>query len=156
MKNIESYEKAFLGIGGVLLVCCMLALVYATVAMGLQLPGRGGEIDPALVDTTPPFDHPGVREISPGKYEVVLIGQAWQFIPREIRVPAGAEVTFIATSPDVIHGIHVARTRVNMMLIPGQISRNTYTFDQPGEHLLLCHEYCGLNHHTMYGKVIVE
>lgn len=156
MKNIESYEKAFLGIGGVLLVLCGLALIYATVAMGLQLPGRGGEIDPAAVDTTPPFDNPGVREISPGKYEVVMIGQAWQFIPREIRVPAGAEVTFIATTPDVLHGIHVARTRVNMMLIPGQISRNTYTFDKPGEHLLLCHEFCGLNHHTMYGKVIVE
>ena len=156
MKNVETYEKTFLAIGGVLLVFCLLALLYATVAMGLQLPGRGGAIDPELVDTTPPFDNPGVREIGPGKYEVVMIGQAWQFIPREVRVPAGSEVTFIATTPDVIHGIHVARTRVNMMLIPGQISRNTYVFDQPGEHLLLCHEFCGVNHHTMYGKVIVE
>jgi cytochrome c oxidase subunit 2 len=43
-----------------------------------------------------------------------------------------------------------------MMLIPGQISRNTYTFQEPGEHLIICHEYCGIAHHTMYGRLIVE
>ncbi|MCG8468343.1 MAG: cytochrome C oxidase subunit II, partial [Gemmatimonadetes bacterium] len=69
---------------------------------------------------------------------------------------AGSEVTFISTSTDVIHGIHIERTRLNMMLIPGQISRNTYRFDEPGEHLLVCHEYCGLGHHVMSGKVVVE
>ncbi|HUF70564.1 MAG TPA: hypothetical protein VMM79_18085 [Longimicrobiales bacterium] len=43
-----------------------------------------------------------------------------------------------------------------MMLIPGQVSRNTYTFDEPGEHLIICHEYCGIAHHAMFGRVIVE
>jgi cytochrome c oxidase subunit 2 len=156
MKDIESYEKGFLWVGGVLLIVCLFALLYASVGMGIQLPSRDREIDPAEAESTPPFDQPGVRELGPDKYEVVLLSWAWQFDPKEIRVPAGAEVTFVATSLDVIHGLHVERTRVNMMLIPGQISRNTYRFQEPGEHLLLCHEYCGLNHHTMYGKVIVE
>jgi cytochrome c oxidase subunit 2 len=30
------------------------------------------------------------------------------------------------------------------------------TFDKPGEYLFICHEYCGLAHQTMAGKVIVE
>ncbi|HET8624485.1 MAG TPA: cytochrome c oxidase subunit II, partial [Gemmatimonadales bacterium] len=89
-------------------------------------------------------------------YEVVVVAQAWAFNPAEIRVPAQAEVTFIATTIDIIHGFYVAGTRVNMMLIPGQLSRNSYRFKEPGEHLLICHEYCGLGHHAMYGKVIVE
>ena len=42
------------------------------------------------------------------------------------------------------------------MLIPGQVSQNTYTFEQPGEHRLICHEYCGIGHHLTYGRIIVE
>jgi len=56
----------------------------------------------------------------------------------------------------VIHGFDIVGTRINMMAIPGQISRNSYTFREPGEHLLICHEYCGAAHHTMFAKVIVE
>ncbi|MBT8400436.1 MAG: cytochrome c oxidase subunit II [Rhodothermia bacterium] len=154
--NIETYEKAFLSLGGVLLVACLVALAYASIAMGIHLPGRAGEVDPLTMRAQAPFDNPGVRETSPGQYEAVVIGQLWAFVPAEIRVPAGAEVTFVATSNDVLHGLHVEGTRINMMLVPGQISRNTYTFKEPGEHLIICHEYCGVGHHTMYGKVIVE
>ena len=71
-------------------------------------------------------------------------------------MPAGAEVTFLATSTDVIHGIHIEDSRVNMMLIPGQIARNTYVFDEPGRYLMVCHEFCGSGHHIMSGEVIVE
>ena len=154
--KIETYEKAFLGVGGALLIACLLALLWANVVMGIHLPGEAGRVDPATVESTPPFDEPGVRELGDGRYEVVMLGVAWQFLPREVRVPAGATVTFVATSLDVLHGLHVEGTRLNMMLVPGQVSRNTVTFDEPGEHLILCHEYCGVNHHTMFGKVIVE
>ena len=154
--KIETYEKAFLSVGAALLVGCMAALLYANVAMGIHLPGDAGQVDPATVETMPPFDNPGVRQIGENEYEAVVLGVAWQFIPREIRVPAGSTVTFIATSLDVLHGLHVEGTRLNMMLIPGQVSKNRVTFREAGEHLIICHEYCGINHHTMFGKVIVE
>lgn len=154
--RILVYEKAFLALGGVLLVCCLLALGYASFAMGIHLPGKEGLIDPEVARTTPPFDSPGVRPVGDGSYEVVILASAWKFEPAEVRVPAGAEITFVSTSADVIHGLHVTGTRLNMMLIPGQIAKNTITFREPGEHLILCHEYCGINHHTMFGKVIVE
>ncbi|GIV60684.1 MAG: cytochrome c oxidase subunit II [Rhodothermaceae bacterium] len=154
--NVHTYERAFLTLGGVLLVLCMAALVYATVAMGIHLPGRAGEIDPLQVFSTPPFDNPGVHQTGPDRYDVVIIGQAWRFHPEEIRVPAGAELNFIGTTFDVIHGFAIEGTRVNVMLIPGQISRQTYRFREPGEYLIVCHEYCGAGHHNMYGKIIVE
>ncbi len=154
--KVHTYERAFMTLGGVLLVLCMAALVYATVAMGIHLPGRAGEIEPGKVFTTPPFDNPGVHQTGPNQYDVVIIGQAWRFHPMEIRVPVGAELNFIATTFDVIHGFHIEGTRVNMMLIPGQISRLTYRFRKPGEYLIICHEYCGAGHHNMYGKIIVE
>lgn len=154
--KVHTYEKAFLITGGLVLVMCASALVYATLGMGMHLPGRVAQIDPARVYSTAPFSSPGVRQLPDGTYEVVLVAQAWAFIPAEIRVPRNVEVKFTATSADVIHGFEVERTRVNMMLIPGQIGQITHTFSEPGEHLLICHEYCGKGHHTMYGKVIVE
>jgi len=154
--RVHTYERAFLAIGAMLLVVCLFALLYASVALGVHLPEAGGRIDPQMVHSTSPFDAPGVREITPGRYEAVIVASAWSFNPAEIRVPAGAEVTFISTATDVLHGIGVEGTRINMMLIPGQVTRSTYTFERPGEHLIICHEYCGLGHHFMFGKVIVE
>ncbi len=154
--HIHKYEKAFLTVTAVLLVGFLGALFFSAFAMGIELPTKVAEIEPSAVRTTPPFDRPGVREIAPGKYEVVMIGQAWSYTPDEVRVPAGAEVTFTATATDVLHGFAIEGTRVNMMLVPGQISQITHTFKEPGEHLLICHEFCGIGHHMMYGKVIVE
>lgn len=154
--KVHTYEKAFLWVGAVMLVAFMGALLYASVAMGIHLPSRAGLVDPELVTTTPPFDNPGVHQTGPNSYDAVIIGRTWSFTPSEIRVPAGAEITFLVATPDVLHGFSIEGTRVNMMLIPGQVSRNTYTFEEPGEHLIICHEYCGIAHHTMYGRLIVE
>jgi cytochrome c oxidase subunit II len=154
--NVHAYEKAFLAMGGALLIACLLALLFASAARGVHLPTHGHPVDPQQVHTTPPFDQPGVRQTGEDRYEVVMVAQAWSFNPSEIRVPAGAEVDFIVTTPDVLHGIHIEGTRVNMMVIPGQVTHSSYRFREPGEHLVVCHEYCGLGHHVMYGRVIVE
>lgn len=152
----HTYEKGMLAVGIAVLLACGAALIYASVGMGIHLPGRAGTIVPQQVYRTPPFDQPGVRQTGPNQYEVVMIAQTWAYLPAEVRVPQGAEVTFTATTADIIHGLNVEGTRLNMMLIPGQISRNTYTFREPGEFLIICHEYCGAGHHLMAGRVIVE
>jgi cytochrome c oxidase subunit 2 len=154
--NVHAYERGFLALSGVLLVACLAALLYAATARGIHLVGHAEIIDPARVSVTPPFDRPGVREVAPGRYEAVVIGRTWLFEPAEIRVPAGAQVTFIATSADVIHGLYVERTRLNLMLIPGHVTRFDYAFRAAGEYLLVCHEYCGVGHHLMSGRVVVE
>lgn len=156
MQNVERYEKIFLALSAALLAVFLAALAYGAVGAGKRLPEKAGTLDPAKVFETPPFDKPGVREVAPGKYEAVVVGQIWSFAPAEIRVPKGAEVTFLATSADVIHGFYLDGTTVNGMLVPGHVTRITRTFDEPGEHLLLCHEYCGAGHHMMFGKVFVE
>ena len=65
-------------------------------------------------------------------------------------------MTFYLTSADVLHGIKLQNTNINMMILPGQVSRLTATFDTPGTYQFVCHEYCGQLHHTMYGELIVE
>lgn len=137
-------------------IAMMVAIALSAFAIGIQLPGVAGRVDPQTLASSPPFDQPGLRQLAPGRYEAVIVAQTWQFTPNEIRIPAGSTVTFIATSKDVIHGFKIENTDVNMMLLPGQVSRLTTRFNTPGEYLFICQEYCGVGHHSMFGKVIVE
>jgi len=85
-----------------------------------------------------------------------MVAAIWSFTPNEIRVPAGSTVTLTVTSRDVVHGMFIRGANINLMLLPGQIARASGRFDTPGEYPLLCHEYCGIAHHTMWARVIVE
>ncbi len=152
---IEKYEKIFMGFGAVFLAGAVIALFASVVGGHASLPEPAGRIDPDEVSTTPPFDEPGVFETEDG-IEVVLVAQAWQWTPVEVTVPAGEEITFTLTSRDVIHGFLVPDTQINAMVIPGQITEVTQTFDEPGTYSMICHEYCGIGHQTMGGQIIVE
>lgn len=167
--KLERWERWFLYAATAVLAAFFLAILASIGQAGIHLPTRDGTIDPSRVDETPPFDRPGLRETGPGRFEAVIVARTWQFDTGEtdadglpiITVPAGAEVTFVATSVDVIHGLFVPETTVNAMIIPGRITRVTHRFDEPGEYLLVCHEFCGfanerIGHHSMYGKVVVE
>ncbi len=154
--TVSLYELAWILPSIAIPVGMLVALVVTAFGAGIHLPGNEGRVDPTKLATTAPFDKPGVVEVGPGRYEVRMVAQIWTFSPNEIRVPAGSTVTFVATSRDVVHGLFVPRANVNVMLLPGQVARVTARFDQPGEYLLVCHEYCGIAHHTMSGRVIVE
>ena len=150
------YELAWILPSIALPIGMLVALVVTAFGVGVHVPGDAGRVDPTKLATTAPFDKPGVFQVAPGRYEVRMVAQIWSFTPREIRVPAGSTVTFIATSRDVVHGLFIPRTTINVMLLPGQVARVTARFDRPGEYPLVCHEYCGIAHHTMAGKVIIE
>lgn len=154
--RVDPYERAWMILTGLILAVLLAALGVSVYGMGIQLPGDVGQVDPQAVAASAPFDRPGLREVGPKEYEAVLRASAWQFLPGEIRVPAGSRVTFVLTSTDVIHGFRIKGTTVNTMVVPGEISRVSYTFTEPGEYPFYCHEYCGIGHHTMAGRVTVE
>jgi cytochrome c oxidase subunit 2 len=154
--TVYLYELAWILPSIAIPVGMLAALAVTALGAGVHLPGRDGRIDPTRVAETPPFDAPGVVEVGPGRFEARMTAQVWAFAPNEIRVPAGSTVTFVATSKDVVHGLLIPGANVNVMLLPGQIARATARFDRPGEYPMFCHEYCGIAHHVMWGKVIVE
>ena len=41
------------------------------------------------------------------------------------------------------------------MLVPGYVSTISARFDDPGEHLMPCQEFCGVGHEGMWAKVKV-
>jgi cytochrome c oxidase subunit 2 len=150
------YELAWMLPSVALPVGMLAALAVTAFGAHIGLPGEAGRVDPATVMHTAPFNQPGVVETAPGRYEARLVAGIWSFSPPEIRVPEGSEVTFVATSKDVIHGFLLRAANINAMLLPGQVTRVTARFERAGTYPFLCHEYCGIAHHTMWGKIIVE
>lgn len=139
-----------------ILVGMLVTLIFTAYAAGIHLPSDAGRVDPIKLSTTAPFDGLQVVQVGPRAYEVHLTGQTWSFTPNEIHVPAGSTVSFVATSRDVVHGLFIPRTTVNAMLLPGQVTRAVAHFERPGDYPIICHEYCGILHHMMAGKVIVR
>jgi cytochrome c oxidase subunit II len=154
--TIYLYELAWILPSVAIPAAMLVALIVTAFGAGIHVPGVEGQVDPTKLAETAPFNEPGVVEVGPGRYEVRMIAGIWFFSLQEIRVPAGSTVSFIATSRDVIHGLALHDANMNVMLLPGRVARATAEFHNPGEHLFVCHEYCGIAHHTMFGKVIVE
>lgn len=154
--HIERYEQWFMWATFGFLLAAIGALIISVVGHHASLPEPAGRLEPEAVDSTPPFDEPGYTDHGDGTGELVLIGQAWQWIPEEVTVAAGTEVTITATSRDVVHGIRIPDTNANVMVIPGQVSEIEVDFDEPGVYSLVCHEYCGVGHHNMFMTINVE
>jgi len=154
--TIYLYELAWILPSIAIPIGMLVALVVTAFGAGVHLPGNEGRVDPRTVAQSGPFAQPGIVEIAPGQYEVRMTAQIWSFAPNEIRVPAGSTVHFWATSKDVVHGFLIPKHIINVMLLPGQVAHAQVRFDEPGEFPIICHEYCGIAHHTMAGKVIVE
>lgn len=137
-------------------VAMFVALVLTMYLGGIHLPSHADHLAPDQVLQTAPFTQPGLRQTGPNEYEAAIVAQVWNWNPRELHVPAGSKVSFVIASRDVTHGFLIDGTTVNVMVLPGQVSRATYTFERPGEYLIVCQEYCGSGHHLMSGRVIVE
>jgi len=158
--HIDKYERNWLIISAALLVVFATAVSVAAFGLGIQVPGPEQRVDPNTVATDPnsPWSNPGLREISPGKYDAYILARAvpqWQYLPNEITVPAGSKVTFYVTSSDVQHGFNIQNTNANFMVLPGQVSKLTITFNNPGTYNFICTEFCGAGHGIMYGAVVV-
>ncbi len=160
--HVDWYEAAWIRVSLFMMVIFLLAVIAASTAFGIQVPGAYSRIKPdEIMAPGSPFADPGLRELAPGKYEVYIRAATWSFTPSEIRIPVGSTITFYITSLDVQHGFKIMDTNINMMVLPGQISTLTTIFDKPGTYNLICHEYCGaanatIGHHTMYGQLFVE
>ena len=154
--DIPRYERIWLGIGIGTLILFLLITGFMGFYMGLH-PTDGMEktIEPEKVTESPPFDSPGLRQIGSNEYVLTSVSYVFGYDPMEVTVPAGAKVHFQMTSKDVVHGFYIPGTTVNMMVEPGHVTEQTFTFKEPGEYLVLCHEYCGSGHHLMQGRIHV-
>jgi cytochrome c oxidase subunit 2 len=131
--------------------------VISSLVLAMHPPSNVETIDPTTLGTSVEFaeNNLGTSIAADGSATVRLIATQFAFVPRCIPVPQGRPVTIRITSPDVIHGFIIAGTNANTMVVPGYISQVRTVFKDAGDHLMPCHEYCGLGHSEMWSLVRV-
>lgn len=102
------------------------------------------------------FASPGVIPRPDGGVDVYMVGRMWEWTPNDIHVPVGRPVRFLLTSADVLHGFLVLDTPVNIMVFPGMVATEEFTFTRPGIYRVACTEYCGVGHQDMVTEIHVE
>jgi len=145
---MDKSEKLALGLSGALLILFFGAIMYAGIAKDIEVPTCITDMEPFAKDT--------LFQTGPDTYELQMVARMWAFQPSTIRLPVGSTVDLYLTSQDITHGFKVNDRNINLMAIPGAINYMQVTFDEPGEYLFACHEFCGAAHHTMAGRFIIE
>jgi cytochrome c oxidase subunit 2 len=74
---------------------------------------------------------------------------------RRLMVPEDRPVRLLLTSRDVIHSFFVPDFRIKQDAVPGLTTSLWFEATEPGQHDVLCAEYCGLAHSDMLTKVVV-
>jgi len=138
------------------MACFFVIVLSLAVFADINPPSHGETIDPTKVASTAPFDHPGLRQTGPKTYEAYYVGQVFLWTPASITIPVGSTVTFYVTSEDVVHGFSIPQEDVNAEIMPGWVSSVTHTFTRAGDFPIVCNQYCGIGHSTMFAHVIVK
>lgn len=154
--DVDRYERTWMWAATAMLALFTGAIVLTAVSGAAHPPSHTEVIDPDTLTVAGEFAAPGVTRRADGGVTVAIRAEFYVFRPEVIRIPAGVPVTFRVTSPDVLHGFQIAGTNVNLTVAPGYVSQQTVTFETPGEYLIVCNEYCGLGHHNMQARLIVE
>jgi cytochrome c oxidase subunit 2 len=115
-----------------------------------RFPGKDGvlgKVDATLVSADNPF---GMIAEDPAGHDDVLIDS------NVVHLPIDQPVTALLRSQDVLHDFAVPEFRVKMDLVPGLVSYVWFEPSRTGTFEILCEEFCGIAHHAMRGKVVVD
>lgn len=95
-----------------------------------------------------------IVEPAPGG-DAYLLGQMWRWYP-VLKLKQGQTYRLHISSADLQHGFSIQPLNMNFHILPGYDHVLTITPTTAGEFSIVCNEFCGIGHHMMTGKIIVE
>ncbi len=99
-----------------------------------------------------------------GDEEIYVVGKQWMWKvehpggQREIdalHVPVNKTIRLVMASEDVIHSFFLPAFRIKRDVVPGTQETLWFKADKTGVFKLECTQYCGLQHATMKGEIVV-
>lgn len=87
--------------------------------------------------------------------DVYLLGRMWRWYP-VLRLQAGVPYTLHLSSADINHGFSLYPVNLNFQIVPGYDYALKIVPNKSGDFRVICNEFCGVGHHMMVGKVVVE
>ena len=154
---VEQSERRWAYVVAGVVAFMFAVIIFSGVHWAAQPPSNVETIDASRLHLAGEFMEAnlGTEVRSDGSVIVRVIAEQYSFVPACIVVPADTQVVFRVTSPDVVHGFLISGTNVNSMVVPGFIAEVRTQFDEPGDHLMPCHEYCSVGHEGMWARVKV-
>lgn len=87
--------------------------------------------------------------------DAYLLGKMWNWYPI-LKLKAGQTYRLHISSADLQHGFSLHPINMNFQILPGYDHVLTITPTRKGSYPVICNEFCGIGHHLMVGKIIVE
>ena len=87
---------------------------------------------------------------------VEMTAKRFAFLPEQVEVAEGDEVTINVRSADGTHGIEIGKLKLKKV-IPrgGEVVTLAFTAPSPGRYVITCSEYCGRGHDDMKSVLVV-
>jgi cytochrome c oxidase subunit 2 len=163
-KNPHGSEKTWIAVS---LIWCMVMLVmmpYWHLKGKQNSNGETYRVEPdafvdrvnKYVETNQVSEFNGIPVVQavPGQ-DVYLLGRMWEWYPI-IKLKKGQTYRIHISSSDLQHGFSVLPINMNFQILPGYDHVLTITPTRAGDYPIVCNEFCGIGHHNMTGKFIVE
>ncbi|TBH20056.1 cytochrome C oxidase subunit II [Thermus thermamylovorans] len=153
-----------------LVLATLFAIVFLSAFMGLwHLTGRqtthgeAYQVDPAafrqevmaFAERYRVGELHGVPVVAPPPGDVYLMAQAFSWYP-VLKLKKGETYRLRVASVDYPHGFSLYPHEWSLQLYPGYEWVYPFTPTRAGEYALICNDYCGLGHHAMVGRILVE
>lgn len=154
-RRLPRDERVFLWLVGASVVL-MIAVVFGWLAWGKQnVPSTYRYMTASqfstevtkFVDRNRAADG---RVYVPAGEDAYLAASRYAFYP-ELVLQANTRYRFWISATDVLHGFSLVGggQNINLQLAPNHVTGMNLTVGDPGRYLVVCNEYCGLQHHTM-------
>ncbi len=95
-----------------------------------------------------------IVEAAPGG-DAYLKSQMWAWYP-VLKFKKGQTYRLHISSVDLQHGFSLQPMNMNFHIVPGYDHVLTITPTMAGEYTVVCNEFCGIGHHLMTGRILVE
>jgi cytochrome c oxidase subunit 2 len=163
-KKVDASEKLWLGIA---LVWCLI--LFAMMPLWHLKGGQNPSFETyrttaeqymkkvdALIARRKVGEEKGMPVVAPDpKEDVYMLGRLWQWSP-VLKLKKGETYRLHLSSLDLVHGFSIFPLNLNFMVLPGYDYVLTVTPTTTGEFYVVCNEFCGIGHHQMVGKILVE
>lgn len=160
----QGAERLWVGLALVWCMIMFLAMPYWHF-FGKQNPtGEGYRVTPAefsarvqqFIKTNQVGDVNGMPVVEPAPGgDAYLQAQMWSWLPI-LKLRMGQTYRLHLSSMDLVHGFSLQPLNMNFMVLPGYDHVLTITPTTSGEFSIVCNEFCGIGHHLMSGRIIVE
>ena len=157
-------ERAWIGLALVWCVILTLAMPYWHFKGKQSSTGESYTVEPTAfmkrVDSFVAANKVGeekgvpIVERAPGG-DAYLMAQMWRFYPI-LKLKKGQQYRLHVSSMDLQHGFSLQPVNMNFQILPGYDHVLTVTPTEAKEYTVICNEFCGIGHHTMTGKIIVD